>query len=59
MKKETKRRYMDQASCDINAAKDRMDRAASILAEAGMDKDAEQLMKMVYRLEAFQNKYEW
>lgn len=37
-------------------AKDNMAKAAADLAAYGFGKDAEQLMRMVYRLEAFQNK---
>lgn len=46
----------NKVSDDINKAKDNMAKAAERLAEYGFDRDAEQLMRMVYRLEAFQNK---
>ena len=57
MKREEKERIMDCASNDIDSAKYKMARAADYLASKGMLKDSEQLMKMVYRLEAFENKY--
>lgn len=57
MKREEKERAMDCISNDIDSAKYKMAKAADYLAEKGMLKDAEQLMKMVYRLEAFENKY--
>lgn len=52
----TKAQAFNKVSDDINKAKDNMAKAAADLAEYGFDRDAEQLMRMVYRLEAFQNK---
>lgn len=57
MKKEYKRESMDRTTDDLNRAKNCMARAAEDLERAGLLKDAEQLMNMVYRLEQFQNKY--
>ena len=57
MTKREKEKVMDYASYDINIAKDRMDQAAEKLSEKGLLKDAETLMRMVYRLEMFQTKY--
>ena len=57
MTREQKQNTMKNASYDINVAKDRMYSAVQVLEESGMEKDAGQLMKMIYRLEAFQTKY--
>ena len=57
MTREEKERVMDCVSNDIDSAKYKMAKAADYLAEKGLLKDAEQLMKMVYKLEAFENKY--
>lgn len=57
MTKEQKSKAMRSVSDEINAAKNRMARAADELLEKGLLKDAETLMRMVYRLEEFQNKY--
>ena len=53
----TKSEKMKRADYDINVAKDRMYSAVQKLEEQGLTKDAEQLMRMIYKLEAFQNKY--
>ena len=57
MKKSEKTKHMNYASYSIDIAKDRMCLAAEYLQENGLEKDAEQLMKMIYKLEAFENKY--
>ena len=58
MKREEKRRIMDCVANDIDKAKYNMARAAEALESKGLAADAQQLMKMVYRLETFENKYE-
>lgn len=58
-KKEKERIFNDYEICNgINKAKDRMWIAANHLEEQGLLKDAETLRKMIYRLEAFQTKYD-
>lgn len=42
---------------DLNQAKDRIYSVVEELESEGFSRDAEQLMKMVYRIEAFQNKH--
>lgn len=46
-----------QVASNLNTCKDKMYEAVQFLEEHNMHKDAEQLMNMIYRLEAFQNKY--
>ena len=58
VKAEKKAEIMKRASDDITPAKDRLYRAVQTLEESGMSKDAEQLMKMIYRIESFQTKYD-
>lgn len=41
----------------LNSCKEDMNVVANRLEEAGLTDDAEKLMKIVYKLEAFQNKY--
>lgn len=53
-----KKDAMDKASYDLNEAKDRMDKAVYTLESHGMWRDAEQLRKMILRVEQFQNKYD-
>lgn len=53
-----KKDAMDRASYDLNEAKDRMDKAVYTLESHGMWRDAEQLRKMILRVEQFQNKYD-
>ena len=60
MRKSEKNEIMSKTDSKLNKAKDLMAEAADILEENGLVGDAERLMKMVYRLEAFQNMYnEW
>lgn len=60
MTKEEKREAFDSWEIDkLNQAKDLMASASDYLTEKGLYKDAEQLMKMVFKLEAFQNKYNY
>lgn len=58
MKSSEKAKVMDRASYDIDVAKDRIDRAVSILEESGMTKDAETLARMLLKLEMFETKYD-
>lgn len=58
MKREEKARAMEWADRNLNRAKDEIYEASEILRERGMNTDAEMLMKVIYKLEAFQNKYE-
>lgn len=57
MKIEDKIKAMNKTTCDLNAAKDRMYSAVCTLESYGLIKDADQLMRMIFRLESFQNKY--
>ena len=57
MKKSEKMYAMNYTTYDLNVAKDRMHDASVYLAEMGLFKDSEQLEKMIYRIEKFQNKY--
>lgn len=58
MKRAEKEKIMSKADCEFGRAKHSLDRAAEILAENGLYKDAETLMRMVYRIEEFQTKYD-
>lgn len=60
MKKSEKAKVFNRwdVSNGINDAKSGMWYASDILEENGLFKDAETLRKMVYRLEAFQTKYD-
>lgn len=58
MTKETKNEIMNKTTYDLNEAKDRMYQGVQTLEDNGMIRDAETLMRMIYKLEAFQNKYE-
>lgn len=58
MKREEKAKAMDWTERHLNRAKDEIYEASEILRERGMNTDAEMLMKMIYKLETFQNKYE-
>lgn len=58
MKRAEKEKIMSKAGCEFDRAKHSLDRAAEILAENGLYKDAETLMRMVYRIEEFQTKYD-
>lgn len=57
MTREQKAAVMRKTDCDLNRAKDCVARASEILMEAGMTKDADKLMQIVYRIEALQNWY--
>lgn len=57
MKREEKEHIMDCVANDIDKAKYNIDRAAEYLEEKGLVKDAEQLMKIIYKLESIENKY--
>jgi len=60
MRKSEKNEIMSKTDSKLNKAKDLMAEAAGILEDNGLAGDAERLMKMVYRLEVFQNMYnEW
>ena len=59
MKKETKREVMNSTDCQLNGAKDKIYEAVQKLQENGMNIEAEQLMKIIYRIEAIQNKYNY
>lgn len=59
MKREEKAQVMKETAEDLNRAKDEMYEATLKLEAAGMVRDAERLMRMIYRLEAFQNKYQF
>jgi hypothetical protein len=57
MKGIEKANAMDRTYCDLNKAKDDMYKAVQTLENAGLQNDADQLMKMIWKLEVFQNKY--
>lgn len=57
MKKEIKIDKFNSIVSDLNEAKDRIYKVVNDLEEAGLNRDAEQLIKMLYHIEAFQNKY--
>ena len=57
MTREAKARVMNEVTYDINEAKRRMYMAVEHLEGKGLSKDAEQLYRMILRLEMFQNKY--
>lgn len=57
MKKEERAKVFDSLTSTFNRAKDNMARAAEELESKGLMADAQTLMRMVYKLEAFQNKY--
>ena len=57
MKKVEKAEAMDRTTSNINRAKEELYRAVRILEEEGLEKDAEQLYRMIIRIEKFQNKY--
>lgn len=59
MTKAEKANTMEMTEYELNRAKSLMQEAVETLNEAGMTKDADQLLKMIYKLEAFQNKYNW
>ena len=57
MKKEKKQEIFRGSSCDFNRAKDSLYDVVRKLEFEGLMRDADQLMNMIYRIEAFQNKY--
>ena len=59
MTKEKKREIFNewQINSNLNEVKDRINDASEFLHEQGLHSDAEQLMKIIFRIEAFQNKY--
>lgn len=57
MKGIEKANAMNRTTSDLNKAKDDMYRAVQKLENEGLQNDADQLMKMIWKLEAFQNKY--
>ena len=57
MKKARKLEIMNKTTYDLNEAKARIDYASRLLEEFGLTKDAEDLMKIVFKIEAIQNKY--
>ena len=59
MTKEKKREIFNewQINENLNVVKDRIYNASEFLHEQGLHSDAEQLMKIIFRIEAFQNKY--
>ena len=59
MKKEKKQEVMNSTICELNGAKDRIYEAVQKLQENGMNIEAEQLMKIIFRIEAIQNKYSY
>ena len=59
MKKEKKQEVMNTTTGELNGAKDRIYEAVQKLQENGMNIEAEQLMKIIYRIEAIQNKYNY
>ena len=59
MKKEKKQEVMTSTTCELNGAKDRIYEAVQKLHENGMNTESEQLMKIIYRIEAIQNKYNY
>lgn len=52
-----KAKVMHELSCNFDRIKYGLDECAEHLESHGMNADAESLMKMVYRVEAMQNKY--
>ena len=58
MKKEEKREIINTTICELNGAKDRIYEAVQKLQDKGMVQDAEILMKIIYKIEALQNKYD-
>ena len=59
MTRKEKAEVMYRNEDELNKAKYAMARVAEALENAGMTKDAETLMKMVYKLEAFEHKYKY
>ena len=59
MKKEKKREVMNSTTCELNGAKDRIYEAVQKLQENGINVEAEQLLKLIYRIEGIQNKYNY
>ena len=57
MKKTRKFEIMDKTTYDLNEAKERIARSSRLLEAYELTKDAEDLMKIVYKIEAIQNKY--
>lgn len=57
MKKEEWIEAMDAVEYDLNSSKDKIWRAADDLREKGMNREADALMKIVYKIEYIQNKY--
>lgn len=59
MKREKKAEIFNEWKINenLNVVKDRIYDASEYLHEEGLHSDAEQLMKIVFRIEAFQNKY--
>ena len=53
-----KKEAMDRTAYDLNQAKDRMDSAVYTLEAHGMWRDAEQLRRIILKVEQFQNKYD-
>lgn len=57
MTRTEKQEVMEKTEYELNKAKLLMDEAVEILYDAKMFRDADQLLKMIYKLEDFQNKY--
>ena len=53
-----KKEAMDRTAYNLNQAKDRMYNAVYMLEAHGMWRDAEQLRRMILKVEQFQNKYD-
>ena len=58
MRREEKARTMNEASYDINIAKDRLFKAVEILSASEMHGDAEKILDMIAKLERLQIRYE-
>lgn len=59
MKKEKKQEIINSTTCELNGAKDRIYEAVQKLQENGMIVESNQLMKVIFRIEAIQNKYNY
>ena len=57
MRKTRKSEIMNKTTYDLNEAKERIARSSRLLEAYELTKDAEDLMKIVYKIEAIQNKY--
>ena len=58
MKRAEKAEIMNHTMSDLNRAKDAIASAVFVLQAEGLERDAETLENMLYRLEAFQTKYD-